>query len=161
MSERRRVLAQHVFAQARELREAERESAVVADRAEIAQMVREALALEAQRAQPRCARGRHGAREAFDGLRIRPRIGDRAVARHAPGEPSGVEHRQRLEALFDPLVCVAEPLLEPQHLFADDLEAEMSGLDDACMHRTDGYFVNAVTFDFHEVVFLLAGFPRR
>src|SRR6185437_6869881 len=70
-----------------------------------------------------------------------------------------IENRQRFEALFDALVRVAEPLLEPQHLFADDLEAAMPWLDDSGVHRADGNFVNAVAFDLHEVVFLLSRFP--
>ena len=56
----------------------------------------------------------------------------------------------RLEALLDALVHVAQPLLEPQHLLADDLEAEVAGLDDAGVHGSDGDLVHAVAFDAHE-----------
>src|SRR5438445_321742 len=50
--ERRQVLAQHVFLQPRELRETEGEAAVVAEIAEIAQMIGNPLAFERERAQP-------------------------------------------------------------------------------------------------------------
>ena len=52
VAEQREVRAQHVLLQARELREAEREAAVVAEIAEVAQVVGDALALERERAQP-------------------------------------------------------------------------------------------------------------
>ena len=45
---------------------------------------------------------------------------------------------------------VAQALLEPKHLFADDLEAEMARLDDPGVHRTDGNLVDAVALDAHE-----------
>ena len=54
----RRVGAQHVLLQPRELREAEGEAAVVAEVAEVAQVVGDPLALQRQRAQPRGARRR-------------------------------------------------------------------------------------------------------
>jgi hypothetical protein len=58
-------------------------------------------------------------------------------------------------------VHVGEPLLEAQNLFANDLEAEMAGLDDAGVHRADGYLVHTVAVDPHERIFLLAGLPFR
>src|SRR6185503_18017845 len=81
-------------------------------------------------------------------------------ARDAAGEPVTVLQRQRLESLFDALVRIAEPLLEPQHLFADDLEAEVPRLDRSRMHGTDGDFVHAVARDAHERIVLLSGLPR-
>ena len=62
VAERHEIRAQHVLLQARELREAERESAVVAEVAEVAEVVGDALALERERAQPQRARRRLGAR---------------------------------------------------------------------------------------------------
>mgnify|MGYP006213732327 CR=1 FL=1 len=53
------------------------------------------------------------------------------------------------EASFDALVHVAEPLLEPQHLLADDGETEMPGLDRAGVDGADRNFVHAVAFDEH------------
>jgi hypothetical protein len=49
-----------------------------------------------------------------------------------------VERRELGESLLDPLVRVAEPFLEAQHLLADDREAEVTGLDDARVHRPTG-----------------------
>ena len=88
-------------------------------------------------------------------LRVGPRVGDRAVAGDAAGEPMAVGGGHRLEALLDALVHEAEPLLEAQHLLADDLEAEVTGLDDAGVDRPDRDLVHAVAFDADERVFLL------
>ncbi len=74
------VEAEHILFQARELGEPEREAAVVAEITEIAQMVGDALALEQQGAQPRCAIVDFQARDRLDGLRVRPAVCDRAVA---------------------------------------------------------------------------------
>ena len=60
-----------------------------------------------------------------------------------------------------PLWTNAEPLFESQHLLADDLEAEVSGLDDAGVNRPHGDLVHAVAFDPDERVFLLARLPFR
>ena len=56
------------------------------------------------------------------------------------------------EALLDALVHVAKPLLELEDLLADHGEAEVSGLDDAGVHRSDRDFVHAVARDAHEPV---------
>ena len=47
---------------------------------------------------------------------------------------------------FDPLVDVAEPLLEPHDGLAVGGEAEMAGLDDAGMDRADRNLVQALAF---------------
>src|SRR4029450_5423315 len=57
------------------------------------------------------------------------------------------DERHALEALLDALVHVAEALLEPQHLFADDRKAEVPRLDDAGVDRTHPDLVHALTAD--------------
>ena len=44
-------------------------------------------------------------------------------------------------------MLVAERDLEVKYFFAVTLKAEVSRLDHAGMHRTDGHFVNLVTID--------------
>jgi hypothetical protein len=44
-------------------------------------------------------------------------------------------------------MLVAKLDLEMQHLFACTLEAEMPRLDDTCMDRTHGHFVNGFSFE--------------
>jgi hypothetical protein len=41
---------------------------------------------------------------------------------------------------------IAEPLLQPHDMLAIGVEAEMAGLDDAGMDRTDGDLVQRVAF---------------
>ena len=85
MAKRLGVQAQHVFLQARELRQAEGEASIVAEIAEIAEMIGDALALEAERAQPNCARRNAQRQDALDRLCVRPCVGDRAIARYPAG----------------------------------------------------------------------------
>jgi hypothetical protein len=141
---------QPVFAQARELRESERQRGVVAERAEVAEVRGDPLALEQQRAQPPRALGDGCAGGGFERHAVGPRVGDRRIARHAAGEPMPVERRELGESLLDPLVRVAEPFLEAQHLLADDREPEVTGLDDARMHRPDRNLVDTVAGDANE-----------
>ena len=125
---------------------------------------------------PRRCRARRGRRGGW--RRARARAAARAASARAPGSrspppprapcsrptrtrPSNRPTRVRQddvpssgaqlgEALLDSLVRVAEPLLEPQHLLADDREAEMPGLDDAGVHRADRDLVDAVAGDANE-----------
>ena len=48
---------------------------------------------------------------------------------------------------FDAFVHPTEALLQPHHVFAIGSEAKMARLDDARVHRTDGDFVETVTFN--------------
>src|SRR6185437_2231091 len=128
---------------------------------EVAQVIRDPLALETERAKPDCARRRRDIREALDRLCVRPRVGDGAVPRDSSGELRAVDDRQRFEALLDALVRITEALLEAQHLLADDLEAEVAGLDDAGVYRPHRNLVDTLAFDPDERVVLFAGLPAR
>src|ERR1700694_629556 len=122
-------------------------------------MIRHALALEAKRAHPDRARRRGDGGDCLDGLRIRPRVSDRAVAGNASGQAVPFRERERLEAFFDPLVGVAEALLQPEHFLAYDLKAEMPRFDDPGVHGPDRNLVHAVAGDAHEGIILLTGLP--
>ena len=137
--------AQHALAQHAAMRVHEREGGVVADGADIAEMIGQPLQLGHQRAQP------DGARRRLD-CRARPRrrarrrghrrpccrrrCGRRACAARSSVAPC----HQPLDALVD----IAEPLLQPHHGLAIGGEAEMAGLDDAGMHRPDRDLVQAL-----------------
>ncbi len=90
MSERGEVRAQHVFPQPRELRESEREAAVVAEIAEVAKMIREAFALEGECAQPRGARRRRDVGDRLAGLRVGHAYATVLSPENAAGEPVAV-----------------------------------------------------------------------
>ena len=103
MAEARRRGAQHALAQHRAMRLHQREGGVVADGADIAEMVGDPLQLRHQRAQPHGARRRLGRRRRLGGAREGERVGHRAVAADPPGQPRGLVQRgalhQRLDAL--------------------------------------------------------------
>ena len=82
----------------------QRERGVVADRADVAEMVGEPLELGHQRAQPDRARRRLDAERRLDGAGEGERIGDGAVARDAAGElRRALERRRRASAPSMPL----------------------------------------------------------
>ncbi len=145
-----------ILLQPRELRQAEREAAVVAERAEVAEVVRDALALEQERAQPKRPPRRPCAGRVLERHGVGPGEGDRAVARDAARKARALGKGQGLEALLNPLVHVAESLLEAQHALAHHREPEMPRLDDACMHGPHRHFVHAFALYSHEGVAAVA-----
>ena len=60
--------------------------------------------------------------------------------------------QRRPNASLDPLVHVAEPLLEPKHLLPDDREAEVARFDDAGVDRPDRNLVHAVALHADDLV---------
>ena len=161
LSERLLRCAQQVLLQARELREPEGEPGIIAKRAEVAEVVGDALELQRQRTQPRRSRWHCGRRHALECLAIGPCIGHARVTGHSCREAVSVEDRQFGEASLDALVHVAQALLEPQHLLAHHGEAEVSGFDDAGVHRADGNLMDAVALDPHERVIVDRRLGRR
>src|SRR5215510_10345249 len=82
----------------------------------------------------------------------RERVGDRAVSRGAAGQPRGLVEGCARHQPFDALVHVAEALFQPHHRLAAGGEAEVPGLDDAGVHRTDRDLVQALALDRQEDV---------
>ena len=117
----------------------QRERSVVADRADVAEMIGQPLQLGHQRAQvdPRAA-APSTCKRGFGRLREGKRIGDRAVAgsraRQACAASSSVAPfiRDSMPLCTQPSRCSSRTTV-----FAIGGEAEMSRLDDAGMHRPD------------------------
>ena len=86
MPERRVRRAQHVFAQDAAMGVNKREGSVVADRADVAEVVGQPLELGQQRTQPNGARWNGKLERRLGRARKRVGVGDRAVAGHAPSE---------------------------------------------------------------------------
>ena len=146
--------AQDALAQHAAMRVHEREGRVVADGAEIAEVVGDALELRHQRAQLDARAAVTSTPSAASTARAKAkRIGDGAVAggarRQACAARSSVAPAI---SAFDALVHIAEPLLQPHHRLAIGGEAEMAGLDDAGMHRADRDLVQAFAFDREECI---------
>ena len=139
--------AQHALAQDAALRMHEGERGVVADRADVAEMIGEPLELGHQRAQIARARRRFDVERRLDGVGEGDRIGDGAVAGGAPGKPRRLVDGRAGHQRLDALVHVAEALFEPHHGLAVGGEAEMARLDDAGMHRADRNLMQAFAFD--------------
>src|SRR6185437_11009687 len=104
---------QQLFLDPRELGERERKSRIVSERAQVAQVIGEALELEAERAQPDRTVRHEAPGHAFECLAVGPGECDRGVARDARREAVAFQDRELREAPLDALVCIAESLLEP------------------------------------------------
>ena len=144
--------AQHALAQHAAMGVHERERRVVADRADVAHMVREPFELGHERAQPLCARRDIAAECRLRRPRKGDRIGDRAVAGDPPGELGGAVETGACYQRLDALVGVSETLLEPHDRLAAGGEAEMPWLDDAGVDRTDRDLVQALALGREEDV---------
>src|SRR5271166_2091572 len=115
----------------------QRKGGVVADGADVAEMIGEALELRHQAAKPVCARGRLDPERGLDGAREGDAVGDRRVAAHSRSQDGGVLNARAARQAVDALVDIAETLLETHHGFAAGVEAEVARLDDPCVDRTD------------------------
>ncbi len=135
----------------------QRVGGVVADEAEVAHVVGDPLELGQQRPEPMGAGRGFGAGRGLDRAGEGQREGHRAVARHAAGEARGPGEVGTLEQALDPLVDVAQPLLETGDRLAVGGEAEMAGLDDAGMDRAHRDLVQAVALDRQERIGCLGG----
>src|SRR5260370_37825561 len=124
MAEQLVMQPQQLFFQPPELEKTERQGNVVAEIAEITEVIRDPLLLQGDPPQRGRARRRLDAAGRLERHGVRPGVRDRRVTAHAAGEARSVRGAQRLEALLDPLVLVPAALLKPQHSPAYDAEAE-------------------------------------
>jgi len=99
--------AQPDFLQARTLRQPECEPGIVAERAEVAEVIGDALAFQGERAQPLRTRRHDGSRDALECLAVRPREGNGRIARDACCQAMAIGEPHLREALLDSLVHVA------------------------------------------------------
>ena len=128
------------------------EGRVVADRADVAEMIGKPLEFRKQRPQPDRAVRHRKLQRRFGGLRKRIGIGDGAVARYASGELSAALDAGAAHQPLDALVGISQPLFQPDHGLPAGGKAEMSGLDDARMHGTDRNLMQAIAFRRQEAV---------
>ena len=128
------------------------ERRVVADRADIAEMIGDAFELRHDAAQHGGARRDVDAERRLDGAREREAERDGRIPRHPRHDARRPGEVDAGQEAVDALVHVAEPLLEPRHRLAIGREAEMAGLDDPGMHRADRNLMQAVAVHRQEFV---------
>ncbi len=152
--------AQGLFAQNRAMRLHQRERSVIADRADVADVVGESLDLGRDGAKPMRAHRRLDPQRRFGRAREGDLVSDRAVAADARGErQTGFEARaahQRADALVD----IAQSLLEPDDRFTAGVETKMSGFDNSGVNRTDRDLMQPRSLRFQELITLGRGFVR-
>ncbi len=132
--------------------EHEGEGGVVADRADVAEMIGEPLELGHHAAQGVRPRRRLGAERGLDGAGEGDGVGDGGVAADPSRELGGALEARAAHQRVDALVGVAEPLLEPHDRLAAGVEAEMARLDDPGVDRADRNLMQARSLGFEEGV---------
>ncbi len=130
----------------------EREGGVIADRADVAEMVGQTLQLRHQPAQPLRTRRCLDIERRFGGAGEGDAVGHGAVARRAAGEHGALGKIGARHQAVDALMHIAQPLFQPHHGLAVRGEAEMAGLDDARMHGTDGNLMQSFALGRQELI---------
>ena len=146
MAEARVRGAQHLLPQDAALRMHEREGRVVADRADIAEMVGKPFKLGHECAQMQRARRNLHIPRGFNRMRKGQRISDGAVARRAAGKPARLVERCTGHELLDAFVHIPQPLFQSHHRFAVRGETEVPRLDDARVDRPNRNLVQTFPF---------------
>jgi hypothetical protein len=122
----------------------QRKGGVIADGADVAEMIGEALNLSHETAQRMSAGGRFDPERRLNRAGERDAVGDCRIAADASSE-----RRAAIEALaaherVDPFVYIAEPLLEPHDRLAGGMKPEMAGFDDPSVDRAHRNLMQAV-----------------
>ena len=123
-------------------------------RADVGDVVVDALELQQDHPQGAGPRAAPRRRQTLDRVRVRQRVPDGGVAGDRFREEQSVPPRQAFEALLDALVDVEEPELQVQHRLARDAEPEMARLDHAGVHGSHRHLEHALAGDGPERVTL-------
>src|SRR6266536_96165 len=118
------------------LRVHQREGGIVADGADVAEVIGQSLEFRHQRAQPHRAFRNLDPVRRFDRTGVGERVGNGAVAGNAAGEDRHPINGHSRHQPLDSLVRVTESRLETHDRFAVRGEPEMARLDDPRMDRT-------------------------
>ena len=146
--------AQHLLAQVPALRVHHGKGGVIADGADVAEVIGEPFELAHERAQPHRASRHVDAVRSLDRPGESERVGHGAVAGHPPREHRGTFDGRAFHQPLDALVHVTKSRLEANDRLAVRGETEMPGLDDARVHGTHRNLVQALAFGRQEDVAL-------
>ena len=135
--------AEHLLAQHRAMGQHQGKRGIVADRANVAAVIGQALQFGHQRPQPVRAGGNLRFRRRLDRPSEGQGIGHRAVAGYPPHQPRRPLQRRAVQQALDTLVDITQPLFQPDHGLAVGGEAEMAGFDDAGVNRPHRNLVQA------------------
>ena len=125
---------------------------VGANRADVRDVVVEALQFEAECAQPAGARRRFDSGSALEGMAEGRRVREARITGNTLGEANAVRDGQSFEEFLNALVHVKHAELQVEHRFARRAEQEVAGLDDARVDRAHRYLEDTFAFDLAEFV---------
>ena len=152
MAEGSIACAQYALAQHAAVGMHEREGGIVANGADIAQMVRQTLQFGHERSQPGRAWRSLDTKRGFDRAGKSKRIRHGAVAGRPACKLGGtIDGGPRHQALYA-LVHISETLLQPDNRFAARRKSKMPRLDDAGMHGPHRDLMQALTLGGQETV---------
>ena len=118
-----------------------------ADGCDVVQVAPRPLELEQDRAGAGQLRRRHEAERLLAGVRVGDAVRDGAGRARARDEGRSLLERLPLGRPLEPSVLVEEARVEVEDPVADDMEAEVPGLDHARVDRADRDLVRVVSLD--------------
>ena len=130
----------------------QRKGRIVADGADVAEMIGDPLQFRHHAAQHGGARRNVNRERRLDGAGKRKAERDRRVPGHPRHHPCGRGEIDIGQESVDPLVHIAEPRFQPRHRLAVGGEAEMAGLDDARVNGTHGDLVKPMALHGQKIV---------
>ena len=128
---------------------------IVADRADVAEMVVESLQFQKEGPQIAGTAGHFEVQERFHRLAVGEAMADRRIAGHAFGQWHRCDQFLLLEQFFHSTVFPEMAHFELHDRLTGHGKSEMPGLDDAGMDRADRHFKDPFAFNVAEVVFAL------
>jgi hypothetical protein len=120
---------------------------VVRKRAQVANVIGDALELKGNAAERLGGKRQLHPGERFDDVGVRKRVSHRGIASNRLGNGETARGRSRDEQLLGTAMLVAKMDFEVQDVFAGALKAKVARLDDARMNGANGDFVDTVTCD--------------
>ena len=142
---------QNVAANASAVRHRGQEAHVAGQGAQIAEVVGDPLQFHGHAAKHWARAGTRVGRQRLDRAAVRHCVADRRVARERLGVVDRPRQRAADHRPFHAAVLIAQRDFQVVHRFAMALEAKMSGLDDARVHRANGHLVHLVAGHLEEV----------
>jgi len=150
MARHLRIEAQELLAKDEGERLSDSEPGVVAERADIGNVVVDAFEFEEQRSQPGRIFGDLYQTRLLDREAIREVVADCGVARYALCEGHSVLDVAALEEALDAPMEEPQPSLHLEDGFSDHRKSEVPGLYEAAVHGTDRDLVDTGTLDLDE-----------
>ena len=139
------VQSARAFGESGEATRSGREARARAHGRDVVQVAPDPFELEEDRASPSDLTSGVKPANLLDGMGVGDSVRDGAGSACSRDEPGAVVERRALCSSFEAAVLVEQARVEMEDLLADEVEAEVPGLDDPCVDRPDRHLVRVVS----------------